>query len=454
MTVLAIDDDPTQLELLGVYCGSLEYPRIEYLKAENRAEGLALAHEKVVDLVFTDLHLPDGTGSEVLAAVKAMNPAVAVVAMTAYQDTTEAVGLLKAGADDYLTKPVRKSDIERILLRVNERDALVHEAFLPPSGGLPPSPKAAGIMYQGYAMASMLSTAARAAAGDTPILISGESGTGKELVARFIHERSGRKGPFVAVNISALTESLAESELFGHAKGAFTGATLDRVGRFEEADGGTLFLDEIGETSLSLQVKLLRAIQFGEIERVGENAARRLDVHIVAATNRDLAAMVAAGSFRRDLYYRVNVIEIRLPPLRERKEDIRLLVDHFIQVYAGRSGKAVAGISREACDSLVKRSFPGNVRELENLVERAVVLCRGDVLRVEDFPPEAPEATPEGACAEWMPSGDYEKAMKDFEGALLRDAIEKAGGNKSAAARALGMGERHLRSRLSVLGLE
>lgn len=454
MTVLAIDDDPTQLELLGVYCGSLEYPRIEYLGAGTAAEGLALARDRIVDLVFADLHLPDGTGFDVLSAVKSMNPAVAVVVMTAYQDTTEAVSLLKAGADDYLTKPVRKSDIERILLRVNEREALVHEAFLPPSGGLPPSPEAAGIMYQGYAMASMLSTAARAATSDTPILISGESGTGKELVARFIHERSGRKGPFVAVNISALTESLAESELFGHVRGAFTGATLDRVGRFEEADGGTLFLDEIGETSLALQVKLLRAIQFGEIERVGENTTRTLDVHIVAATNRDLAAMVAKGSFRRDLYYRVNVIEIRLPPLRERKEDIRLLVDRFIQVFAGRSGKAVAGISREAYEGLVKRSFPGNIRELENLVERAVVLCRGELLRAEDFPPEEPEAVPADACAGWAASEDYGIAMKEFESALLRTAIEKAGGNKSAAARALGMGERHLRSRLSILGIE
>lgn len=454
MTVLAIDDDPTQLELLGVYCGSFEYPRIEYLRAETRAAGLALAREKVVDLIFTDLHLPDGSGFDVLSAVKSMNPAMAVVAMTAYQDTGEAVSLLKSGADDYLTKPVRRSDIERILLRVNEREALVHESFLPPAGGLPPSPEAAGIMYRSYAMASMLSTAARAASSDSTILISGESGTGKELVARFIHERSGRKGPFVAVNISALTESLAESELFGHARGAFTGAALDRVGRFEEADGGTLFLDEIGETSPALQVKLLRAIQFGEIERVGENSPRRLDVHIVAATNRDLAAMVAKGSFRRDLYYRVNVIEIRLPPLRERKEDIRLLVDHFIRIVAGRNGKAVMGISREAYDGLVKRSFPGNVRELENLVERAVVLCRGEVLRLEDFPPESAESPAEDACAEWIPSGDYEKAMKDFESALLRDAIAKTGGNKSAAARALGMGERHLRSRLSILGIE
>ena len=447
MTLLVIDDDETQIEKIRCICAALEYPKIEYLSATGVAEGLEIVSGKVVDFVLSDLRLLDGSGFEVLRGVKAMNPMIAVAMMTAYADTSEAVQLLKEGADDYLIKPTRQEDIEHVILRVNEKVALLHEALLPPSDGPTASPAVSGIIYRSEAMAAMMSMAARAAASEATVLVTGESGTGKELVARFIHDRSARSGPFIAVNISAFPETLAESELFGHRKGAFTGAAVDRIGRFEEAQAGTLFLDEIGEISPPLQVKLLRAIQFGQIERVGENSVRSLDVRIVAATNQNLAELVEKGQFRRDLYYRLNVIEIDLPPIRERRGDIRLLVDHFIQRYSQRDSKPIRGISREALDNLIKRPFPGNVRELENIIERAVVLCRGDVIRMEDLPP-----SPEGSSKKML-SGGYERRMTDFETELLESALAVSKGNKSAAARELGMTERHLRSRMERLGL-
>jgi DNA-binding NtrC family response regulator len=448
MTLLVIDDDETQLEKLKILCASFDYPPVEYLSAEGVERGVELASQSVVDLVLTDFHLGDGTGFDVLRRVKALNPMISVAVMTAYDDVREAVELLKEGADDYLVKPTQADDIERLILRVNEKSALIHEALLPPVEGPSASPEVAGIIYRSDAMARVMSVAARAATSVANVLLSGESGTGKELVARFIHDRSSRSGPFIAVNISAFPESLAESELFGHVRGAFTGADSDRMGRFEQAGGGTLFLDEVGEISPLLQVKLLRAIQFGQIERVGENAVRHLDVRIVAATNRELSTLVASGKFRRDLYYRLNVIEIGLPPLRERKEDIRLLVDKFIERYRERNGKNVRGITREALDRLSKCPFPGNVRELENLIERAVILCRSDMIRTDDLPPTL-DATQSPSV-----EGDYEKTMADFETSLLESALAAAKGNKSAAARTLGITERHLRSRIERLDIK
>jgi len=447
MTLLVIDDDETQIEKIRIICEALEYPSVEYLSAMGVADGLKIVAENVVDLVLSDFRLPDGSGFDALRGIKAMNPMIAVAMMTAYADTGEAVQLLKGGADDYLIKPTRKEDIERLIVRVNEKIALLHEALLPPNEGPTASPAVSGIIYRSVVMAEMMSMAARTATTAATVLITGESGTGKELVARFIHDRSGRKGEFVAVNISALPESLAESELFGHSRGAYTGADVDRTGRFEEAEGGTLFLDEIGDISPPLQVKLLRAIQFGQIERVGENVVRTLNVRIVAATNENLAELVAAGKFRRDLYYRLNVIEIDLPSLRDRKDDIRLLVDHFIKRFAERDGKPMRGISREALDNLIKRPFPGNVRELENIIERAVVLCRGDIIRQADLPPLLEGKAGGG-------EGGYERRMALFEIELLESALQVAKGNKSAAARELGITERHLRSRLERLKLK
>ncbi|MFA6508751.1 MAG: sigma-54 dependent transcriptional regulator [Treponemataceae bacterium] len=443
MTVLAIDDDPAQLARLRLLCEAMQYPQIEFLSAETVASGLAIIWDKVIDLVLTDLHLPDGSGLDVLTRTKALNPLIPIVIMTAYSDPKEAVNLLKEGADDYLVKPMDPEDVERLILRIHEKNVLIRESFLPPSREAVAAPAVAGIIYRGAAMAGVMSVAARCADSGATVLLSGESGTGKELVARFIHERgSRREKPFIAVNISALPESMAESELFGHRRGAFTGADSDRVGRFEEADGGTLFIDEIGDITATLQVKLLRAIQFGVIERVGENTPRKLNVRIIAATNRSLADLVDEGKFRKDLYYRINVIDIGLPSLRSRKEDIAPLIDHFIAHFNTRNARHVRGLTREAMDTLMKHSFPGNVRELENIIERAVVLCSGDLILERDLP----SLNTDGEI-----SMDYELTMKRFERKILDDALLVVGGNKSAAARNLGITERHLRSRLERL---
>ncbi|HCM28748.1 MAG TPA: two-component system response regulator [Treponema sp.] len=452
MTILAIDDDPTQIEKLRIVLDRMQYPSIRYLEADSVARGLALIRDEVIDLVLSDLRLPDGSGIDVLNRTKALNPMIPVVIMTAYSDAKEAVAILKDGADDYLVKPTDAADIEKLVLRIHEKGVLLHEAFLPPSEGLAASPASAGIIYRGNGLARVMSTAARCADSDATVLITGESGTGKELVARFIHQRGRRReGPFVAVNISALPESLAESELFGHKKGAFTGASGDRIGRFEEAEGGILFIDEIGDISPALQVKLLRAIQFGVIERVGENTPRKLSVRIIAASNDNLAALVAAGTFRKDLFYRINVIDIVIPPLRSRKEDIGLLIDHFIARFNERNGRNVRGLSREAMDRLMKHGFPGNVRELENIIERAVVLCAGDLILERDLPPLNMDGSSDDP-GEWGSAGSsYEEAMTRFERKLLSTALGRSGGNKSAAARALGITERHLRSRLERL---
>ncbi len=442
MTVLAIDDDPAQLERLRLLCATMEYPEIEYLSAEDVAGGLTLIYHRVIDLVLTDLRLPDGSGIDVLSRTKLLNPQIPVVVMTAYSDPREAVAILKKGADDYLVKPTDPAEIQKLILRVHEKNLLIREAFLPPAVDQVAAPAVAGVIYKSDSMARVMRTAARCADSDATVLLSGESGTGKELVARFIHDRGKRKDkPFVAVNISALPESLAESELFGHRRGAFTGADADRLGRFEEANGGTLFIDEIGEVSLALQVKLLRAIQFGVIERVGENAPRKLDVRIIAATNRDLTAEMSAGKFRKDLFYRLNVIGLFIPPLRARKEDIGPLIDHFVRVFNERNGREVSGLTREAMDCLMKHSFPGNVRELENIIERAVVLSSGNVILERDLPTLDSGGEAVG----------YEEIMNRFERKLLSDAIKEAGGNKSAAARNLCISERHLRSRLERL---
>lgn len=446
MTILAIDDDPAQLERLLLIFKHMQYPAVEYLTAETKQEGLQIAHNQVIDLVLTDLRLPDGDGIEVLNAIKQMNPMIPVVVMTAFSDAREAVEILKQGADDYLVKPTNSEEIEKIVLRIYEKGVLIREAFLPPAEGKESSPASAGIIYQGNKMAQVMQTAARCAESDATIVVCGESGTGKELVARFIHERSLRKNqPFVAVNISALAESLAESELFGHKKGAFTGADTDRIGRFEMANGGTLFIDEIGDIPAAIQVKLLRAIQFGTIERLGENTPRQLNVRIIAATNRNLSTLVEQGVFRKDLYYRINVITLELPPLRHRKEDIPALVEHFIKKFNERNHRNVRGLSREAMNALMHHDFPGNVRELENIIERAVVLCRGDIILERDLPPLNKNAP-------WqMVEKPYEQQMAEFERSLIEKALNDAKGNKSAAARALGITERHLRSRLERL---
>jgi len=309
------------------------------------------------------------------------------------------------------------------------------------------------IVFESREMRDVVQLSTKCAGSDAPALISGESGTGKELIALLIHSASRRAhAAFVAVNMAALPDSLAEAELFGHIRGAFTGACSNRLGRFEQAHGGTIFIDEVSEISQKLQAKLLRVIQFHQIERLGENQTRNIDVRIIAATNRDLGKLVAAGLFREDLYFRLNVLPIHIPPLRDRRVDIPALVEHFVKKLNSRGKRGILGVSPEAMDLLMDHSYPGNVRELENLLERAAVFCKGEVLGREDFASIAGKARPGLRDSEGEMS-PYALAMQEFERQLLAESLKEVDGNQSYSARRLGISERHLRSRLSHLGL-
>ena len=355
--------------------------------------------------MLTDLRMPGKTGVELLDAVRGVNPEVPVVVMTAYGTVASAVDAMKRGAADYLGKPVDLDELEVLVTRTLERRALVSENRALREQ-VESRYRLAGLETGNARMQEAINMAARAAASRATILIHGESGTGKELLARAIHYASPRRrAPLVAVNVAALPETLLESELFGHERGAFTGADREHRGRFELADGGTLFLDEIGDLPRGTQVKLLRVLQEQSFERLGGTKPIKVDVRLVAATHRDLEAMARAGDFREDLFFRLNVVAITLPPLRDRREDIPLLVDHFLRRFADE-GKA-RSVSREAMDLLLKHDYPGNVRELENLVHRAVVLARGDVIATGGpaAAPRRPEARGEGRRRRASPSG-------------------------------------------------
>ena len=453
-TILAIDDDHSQLELLKLMVNNIPFPAIELLTAETAEAGLAQLSRHTVDLVLTDFRLPDRNGMEVLEEVKRRNPLISVVVMTSFENVKDAVVILKHGGDDYLVKPTRQPEIEHLIVRLFEQQSLrrentrVDEEIKASFENLP-------LVYNSQAMKNVLNLVARSAESNSTVLVTGESGTGKEMIARLIHQTSFRKDkPFVTVNIAALPETLMESELFGYMKGAFTGAAHDRMGRFEEAHGGTLFIDEVGDIPLSVQVKLLRVIQFGQLERVGENRTRDLDVRIIVATNRDLERMVRENSFRGDLFWRLNVINIHLPPLRERKAEIPALAELYITRYNNKNRKSVEGISREALDRLMAHRFSGNIRELENIIERAVVLCRGKQLQAADIPlPEAEVFGGPSSCDD-LAFEDYDGQLRVFEQRLIEGALEIALGNQSEAARRLNISERRLRSRLEILGLK
>jgi two-component system NtrC family response regulator len=381
--ILIIDDEPSQLQSLKSFLARRGY---RVFTAESGPEGYRIASAETVDLVLTDFRMPDWDGLTVVKKMKELNPEMDVVVVTAYGKLEEAVEIMKAGAYDYLTKPIDLDELENLIGRVEEKHHLIRENRLLREQ-LQERFRFEAIISQSGEMEEVLNTAARVASSRATVLIRGESGTGKELVARAIHFASPRKNrPFVVVNVAALAETLVESELFGHEKGAFTGAVTRRIGRFEEAHGGTLFIDEVGDIPPPVQVKLLRAIQSGEIQRLGSNETRKVDVRIIAATHRDLEEMIHRGEFREDLYYRLNVVSIWIPPLRRRKADIPVLVEHFIRKYARENRKDVKGITREALDRLMKYSFPGNVRELENMIERAVVLTRQEFITLDDLP--------------------------------------------------------------------
>ena len=438
--ILVVDDEEPQRRVLA---GFLKKRGYEVETAGDADEAMKVVSSRTVDLVLTDLRMPGRTGVELVDAVRGANPEIPVVVMTAYGTVTSAVDAMKRGAADYLSKPVDLDELEVLVARTLERRALVSENRALREQ-VESRYRLAGLETANARMQEAINVAARAAGSRATILVHGESGTGKELLARAIHYASPRRrGPLVAVNVAALPETLLESELFGHERGAFTGADRERRGRFELADGGTLFLDEIGDLPRSTQVKLLRVLQEQAFERVGGTRTVKVDVRLIAATHRDLEAMVREGEFREDLFFRLNVVSIALPPLRERREDIPLLVDHFLRRFA-EEGKA-RSVSREAMDLLLKHDYPGNVRELENLVHRAVVLARDEVVVTSDLPLHLGDLRPETKGGDEAP---FNERVEAFEKALILEALDRSGGVQTRAAAALGMTERHLRYKL------
>lgn len=447
-SVIIIDDEEAQVQSLKSFLTKRSYT---VFTAGEGEKALKIAQENTIDIVLTDFQMPGWDGLTVLREMKNLNPEIDVVVMTAFGTIESAVQIMKAGAFDYLIKPIDLDELETILNRIKERKHLLSEnKFLKEQ--LQDKFRFESMISQSSVMENVLSTAGRVASSKATVLIRGESGTGKELIAKAIHFASPRKEkPFVTVNVASLSESLLESELFGHEKGSFTGAINQRIGRFEEANGGTIFIDEVGDIPLPIQVKLLRTIQFGEYQRIGSNQTEKTDVRIIAATHRNLEEMMQNGSFREDLFYRLNVVAVQLPPLRQRKEDVPILVDHFIKRYSTELEKAVSGISREALDQLMKYSFPGNIRELENVIQRAVVLSRENMVTTNDLPQLTEMKDSEKKFDPFNLDDNYETKMKEFELTMINEALRRTNGNKSAAARILGISERHLRSRLERL---
>jgi two-component system, NtrC family, response regulator HydG len=458
LRLLVIDDDITQLALLDTLISHFSQPKCLCDFEVSPLKALALLKKYSYDLVLTDYKMAEMNGLQVFEEIKAYNPHIPVVIMTAVSDIELAISMMREGVYDYLVKPVKSEVIMKLLYKVDEHCQLekeirelrerIHQDFSIDS-----------IIGNSQSIKRVIDVIGRCSGHSVSVLIRGESGTGKELAAYALHYSSPRAdGPFVIVNIAALSESLIESELFGHVKGAFTGADKDRAGRFEEAHGGTLFIDEIGDINPSIQVKLLRAIQFRQFQRIGENQTRIANVRIITATSRNLEQMMADGGFRSDLYYRLNVVEITIPPLRDRKEDIPLLIKYFYKKLREENALEKKQFSREAMDMLISYSYPGNVRELQNIVEHAVVFSRGQQISSRDLPSSVQKNIQERDLIadnlSSMEELDYENQMARFERELLTAALEEAEGNQSEAARRLGMTERRLRYRIEKLGIQ
>jgi len=442
-TVLVVDDEPANLASIEKI---FQRDGMRVFTADGAKTALELVRTHRIQVVLTDLMMPGISGLELLRAIKQLSPDTEVVMMTAYGTVETAVQAMREGAYDFVEKPLKRMTIIKSVRKAAERQSLVAE-----NRSLRNEIKLLTrreIVGSSPALRRVLDVATQAAPSSATVLILGESGTGKELLARFIHEHSNRaRGPFIAVNCSAIPETILEAELFGYERGSFTGALSKREGRFARAAGGTLFLDEIGELTPSVQVKLLRVLQEGEYEPLGGDTVRA-DVRIVAATNKDLRAEVAATRFREDLFYRLNVIAVTAPPLRARREDIPLLVDHFLGVYCAKNNKSRLEAPRDVLQVLTDYSWPGNVRELENVIERAVVLCRGERLTVDDLP----EGVRQGERAE--PSTltfSVGTPLDEVERRLIRETLRHARGDKSVAAQLLGISTRTIYRKLGEL---
>ena len=453
--ILIVDDDSPHRSMLRTVLRGWGYAVEE---AEDGAAAVEQVRARAFDAVLTDVRMARLDGIAALREIREWNPSIPVPIMTAWSSVQNAVDALRLGAYDYLTKPLELDELKLALERALDHTRLARESQEP---GRAQSEASSLLLGRSEAMRELVEMVETVAPTEATVLVSGESGTGKELVARAIQAASTRRDkPFVTINCAALAENLLESELFGHEKGAFTGADRRREGRFVQAHGGTLFLDEIGEMPLSLQAKLLRVLQQGEVQRVGCDETIKVDVRVIAATNRVLADEVAAGRFREDLFYRLNAIHIRVPPLRSRPEDIELLAQHFLDSYNRQLGKQNNGISPEAMELLKTYHWPGNVRELEHTIEAALNLTDGSrELRVEDIPAYffspagAPAAGSGGANARSVPNVPLRDAVADYERGLIRQALQEAKGNIDRAAALLQIPRTTLYSRMSKLGL-
>jgi len=446
-TILIIEDEAKMRRLLELDLGEDGFTTLSAADAES---GLKLLREQPVDIIVTDLKLPGMGGLEFLQAAKRLDAARPVVVMTAFGSIETAVEAMKAGASDYVLKPFSLAEMRIVLHKelavgkLREENRSLREAL----GQRYAHPN---VVARSAKMQEVLAMVERVAQTNSTVLLGGESGVGKDLIARAIHEKSRRaSGPFIKINSTAIPESLLESELFGYEKGAFTGATSSKPGKFELADKGTLFLDEIGDVPPATQVKLLRVLQEREFERLGGTRTLKVDVRLIAATNRDLRAALEQGTFREDLYYRLNVVPVDIAPLRERREDIPELVQLFIARFSAESGKAITSIKPEAMQMLVNYYWPGNVRELQNIVERAAALASGPVLETGDIHLDAPRSKSTNSGNNFLPEG---MTLEQWEDEMIREALRRANGNKSQAARLLGLSRNALRYRLTKIGI-
>jgi len=446
-TILIVEDEAKMRRLLELDLGDDGFRTVS---AEDAETGLKLLQNGSVDLVITDLKLPGMNGLDFLQAVKRFQAAMPVIVMTAFGTVETAVEAMKAGASDYVLKPFsldemrmvvhKELDVQRLRVENRSLREALQQRYQHPN-----------LVARSVKMQEVLATVERVAPTNSTVLLGGESGVGKDLVARAIHEKSRRaSGPFVKINSAAIPENLLESELFGYEKGAFTGATGSKPGKFELADKGTLFLDEIGDVPPATQVKLLRVLQEREFERLGGTKTIKVDVRLVAATNRDLRAALEDGTFREDLYYRLNVVPIDIPPLREHKEDIPELVNLFLSRFAQESAKGITGVSSGALKTLMDYHWPGNVRELQNIMERASALAAGPLLEAGDIHIDSRTDKAADFPANFLPEG---MTLEQWEDEMIREALRRAHGNKSQAARMLGLSRNALRYRLSKIGI-